>query len=217
MTTAPTEQTGQATATAPKSGPAGSEAGERYTVRQKIWKLLGNAFHIYGEHGELVGYCKQKAFKLREDFRFFTDESQSQELFSMRARQIIDWSATYDIEMPGGERLGALRRKGFSSIVRDEWKVFGPDGEQEIGRIIEDSQGMALVRRFVPFGNLVPQTFHVERGDGTTVAIFRGHFNPFVYRLGVRILVEDEHFDDLLLLGSAVLLAAIEGRQDNNG
>jgi uncharacterized protein YxjI len=194
-----------------------AEAGERYTIRQKIFKIFGDSFHIYGEDGELVGYCRMKALRLREDLRFYTDESRETELFSMRARSILDFSTTYDVAFPSGEGLGSLRRKGMRSILRDEWMLFDEAGLQ-IGRVIEDSSGAAMVRRVVPLmAMLMPQRFHLEDADGGVVAVFRTHFNPFVYRLGVRVLRDDNQIDDLLILASACLIAAIEGRQGDGG
>ena len=70
--------------------------GEKYTIRRKVFKVFGAGFHIYAADGQLAGYCKQKAFKLKEDLRVFTDESQSDELFRISARSIIDFSSTYD-------------------------------------------------------------------------------------------------------------------------
>jgi len=71
--------------------PLDQPGAERFTIRQKVFKIFGAAFHIYDQSGNVIGYCKQKAFKLREDLRFYTDESLSSELFSMRARSILDF------------------------------------------------------------------------------------------------------------------------------
>ena len=82
-----------------------------YTIRRKVFKILGGAFHIYGPAGELIGYSKQKAFKLKEDIRVFTDESCTVELLTIQARNIIDFSAAYDVTDPaGGGVIGTLRR-----------------------------------------------------------------------------------------------------------
>src|SRR5690606_32705426 len=145
--------------------------------------------------------CKQKAFKLREDMRFYTDESEANELFSMKARSILDFSTTYDVRLPTGESLGSLRRKGFKSMLRDEWAIFAPEseGEQQIGRIIEDSAGLAIARRLLgDWGGMLPQRFRIEDAGGRAIATYRTSFNPFIYKLGVTITEKDERFDDLL-------------------
>ena len=102
--------------------------GETYTIRRQVFRIFGAAFHIYGPAGPLAGYCKQKAFKLREDIRIYTDESCSTELIRIAARSILDFSTTYDILLGSGAVLGSIRRKGLkSSFVRDEWLIFDRD------------------------------------------------------------------------------------------
>ncbi|MCA9283110.1 MAG: hypothetical protein H6812_00935 [Phycisphaeraceae bacterium] len=195
--------------------------GERYTIRRKILTLVGASFHVYDPEGNVVAFCRQKAFKLREDMRLYTDESMSSELLTMKARSVIDFGATYDVTLPDGQVLGSLRRKGLKSILRDQWLVFAPGdagtkGATPIATIIEDSGFKAFSRRFVPYvGLFMPQKMHMKSADGREIATFRQHFNLFVYRLGVTIHHEDERFDDLLALAAGCLLAAIEGRQDS--
>jgi uncharacterized protein YxjI len=48
-----------------------------YLFRRKVFKIFGGAFHIYDERGNLLFYSKQKAFRIREDFRVFSDENQN--------------------------------------------------------------------------------------------------------------------------------------------
>jgi uncharacterized protein YxjI len=196
-----------------------AKAGERYTIRRQVFRLFGAGFHIYDAQGGLVGYCDQKRFRLREDLRVYTDESKSEELLRIGTEQIIDFGATYTVRVPteggaGEAEIGAFRRKGMKSFLRDEWIVMGPSGEP-VGTIREDSQFKALVRRAHELlAAMTPQAYHLRDNNGVEVATFRTHFNPFVHRLGVAIHREDEVFDDLLALAAGVLLLAIEGRQD---
>ncbi len=193
--------------------PIKAKPGEQYTIRRKILKIFGAAFHIYDEHGSVVGYCKQKAFKLKEDIRLYTDESLSEPLLTLAARSIIDFGATYDIKLPDGTQVGSLRRKGLkSTFLKDEWLIFDDEGK-EIGILKEKSWFMAFMRR----GDLsafFPQRYEFfKNGSVEPVAFVRQHFNLFVYRLGLSVLKDDEDLDELLLLGATCLIAAIEGRQ----
>lgn len=188
---------------------------ERYVVRRKVFKLAGGAFHVYDEQGAVVAYSEQKAFKLKEDIRVFADESKTRELLVIQARQIMDFSAAYDVtDSTTGEKVGALRRCGGKSILRDEWKVLSP-GDAEVATIIEDSMGYALIRRMLT--NLVPQKYDVFFPDATTgqkIANMDQQFNPFVYKLDVDLSTDPAmHFDRRLAVSAAILLAAIEGRQ----
>ena len=129
----------------------------------------------------------------------------------IKARQIIDFSAAYDVvDSKSGAKIGALRRKGFSSLIRDTWE-FLDTSDNPIGNILEDSMGMALLRRFL--SNLIPQSFHADVG-GESIASYHQNFNPFVYKL--RVLLEPgarEKIDPKLVIAGGILLAAIEGRQ----
>lgn len=195
---------------------------EQYTIRQKVFKFFGDSFHIFDAQGNIAGFCKQKFMRFREDLRFYTGEDQQTELFSMKARSIMDFSTTYDVRMPDGESMGSLRRKGFKSMLRDEWMIFD-EHENQTAIIREDSMGLAIVRRILPILSFVmPQKFEVlplEAGEPgmSPVATFRTHHSLFVYKLGVAIHADDERFDDLLILAAACLIAAIEGRQGSEG
>ena len=104
-------------------------AAVEYTIRRKVFSVLGNKFHIYDGEENLVGYSKMKAFKLKEDIRIFRDESMEEEWLKIAARSIIDFGASYDItDSKTGETLGALRRKGLKSLFRDSWEVLDADG-----------------------------------------------------------------------------------------
>lgn len=188
--------------------------GESYTIRRKVLKIFGAAFHIYNPEGVVVGYCKQKAFKLREDIRIYTDETCSREFIVIKARSIIDFSTTYDVTLGDGASLGSLRRKGLAStFLRDHWLVFNPAGTQ-IAELREQGSFLAFARRFVELISVLsPQKFTLSRADGTEVAHYRQHFNPFVYRLSIAVLRDDPEIDDLVILAAGCLIAAIEGRQ----
>lgn len=182
-----------------------------FLIRRKILTIFGAKFHIYDGDGKLVLYIKQKAFKLREDIRGYADESMQEERLLIRARQIIDFGAAYDVvDSKRNEKIGTLRRKGFKSLVRDSWE-FLDRTDRPIAQLTEDSMTLALVRRFLLA--LVPQRFRVLAGD-RTLASFRQRFNPFVYKLEVHLepAVVDT-IDPRLVVAAGILIGAIEGRQ----
>jgi hypothetical protein len=185
-------------------------AATEYTIRKKVFTLFAPKFHIYNSQGGLIGFCKQKAFKLKEDIRIFTDESMTEERMTIAARSIIDFSASYDVtESNTQNRLGALQRKGMKSLFRDEWMVLD-ENDNEIGSIKEDSMMLAMVRRYL--FNLIPQKYHLADHTGHQLAEFRAHFNPFIQKMTVTVY-PDSPIHPLLILSAGVLLVAIEGRQ----
>jgi len=188
-------------------------SGVEFTIRRKILTVFGAKFHIYKPDGGLLGFCKQKAFRLREDIRIYTDETMQKEKLRIAARQILDFSASYDVVESESERkIGTLRRKGLSSLFRDSWIVLDPQ-EAEIGRIQEDSTMLAVLRRVVDLGFWIPQTFHLYDHQSRELAQFRTHFNPFVHRMTVTVFPECP-VDPLLVLAGGLVLMAVEGRQD---
>lgn len=182
-----------------------------YLIRRKVFKLAGGAFHIFDPQGQLLMYSHMKAFKLKEDIRLFTGEDMREELLAIHARTVLDISATYDVtDSTTGQAVGALRRKGMRSLLRDEWLLLDTT-DREVGLIREDSLGKALLRRFLT--NLVPQSFEAEMA-GHKVATFRQNFNPFVLKLTVDFTPDQTRaLDRRLGLSAAILLCAIEGRQ----
>ena len=184
---------------------------KEYLIRRKILTLLGAKFHIFSADGRVIGFSKQKAFKLKEDIRIYTDESMAEERLLIKARQVIDFSAAYDVVDPAeGTKVGALRRKGFSSLVRDSWEFLDVQ-DNPIGKISEDSLLMATGGWWLVA--LIPQNYTITAGGEQEVGSYRQSWNPFVYKLSVDIRSDQTPIDPRLVLAGGVLLAAIEGKQ----
>jgi len=90
-----------------------------YVAKQALLSLFGNTFRLFNADGSLAFYVKKKAFKLKEDIVIYADEGEKEPMLRIKARSIMDISATYDItDAVTGESLGAMRRKGLKSILR---------------------------------------------------------------------------------------------------
>jgi hypothetical protein len=151
-------------------------------------------------------------FRLREDIRLYADEDKMQELLWIQARQIIDFSAAYDvIDSVQSVKVGALRRKGFRSVLRDEWEVLDAN-DVIIGKLWEDSPGKAMLRRLL-LGSFLPQSYDVLIGE-EVVAEFTQRFNLLRYEMDLDFSADSSRaFDRRLGLAAAVLLGMIEGKQ----
>lgn len=186
-----------------------------YKVCKQIFKLFGGTFRIFDSTGNLAFYTEMKAFKLKEDLTVYTSEDKSIPLLNIKARSIIDFSATYDVvDQTTQEKVGALRRKGLKSLFRDEWIILD-SLDQEIGYIKEDNHLLAFLRRlmseFLP--NLIPQSFHGEM-RGFPVCAFKQNFNPFVLKLDLDFTPDvNNMLDRRLGIAAAVVMCAIEGKQ----
>jgi uncharacterized protein YxjI len=183
----------------------------KYLLKRQALALTGK-FRFYDPNGRLVLFSEQKMFKLREDIRVYADEGKGQEILTIKARQIVDFSAAYDVvDATTNEHVGTLRRKGLQSMLRDEWEVLNPAG-QVMGTLFEDSMGLALIRRFL--ANLVPQNYDITFGQ-SRVADLKQRFNLFRYELDIDFSMDTANqLDRRLGIAAGILLAAIEGRQN---
>ena len=173
---------------------------------------IGGAFRIMTPEGKLVFYSRQKLFKLREDIRVYADIEKTKEVLCIQARQILDFSAAYDVvDSETKEKVGALRRKGFHSIMRDKWEILDKS-DNYLGKIEEDSLFKAIIRRF--FFNLLPQTYTLTSKTGKPLGAIRQIFNLFIHKFSIDFSQDKEKaLDRRLGLAGVILLLAIEGKQ----
>jgi len=184
---------------------------DQYLLKRQVFALTGK-FRFYNPSGVLLLFSEQKMFKLKEDIRLYSDETKSQELLQIKARQIVDFSAAYDvIDSATGQKIGAFRRKGFRSMLRDEWEVMDAS-DNVIGKLFEDNVSLALLRRIL-LGSLLPQNYDLYMGD-QRVGDLKQRFNPFRYELILDFSMDSIRLLDRRLgIAAGILLAAIEGRQ----
>lgn len=182
-----------------------------YLLKRQAIALTGK-FRFYDPMGNLVMFSEQKMFKLREDIRVYGDEAKTREVLSIKARQIIDFSASYDVvDTEFNQKVGALRRKGLRSLLRDEWEVLDAN-DNVIGLLFEDSMGLALLRRFL-LGAWLPQNYDITMGE-TRVADLKQNFNPIRYELNLDFSMDPTaRLDRRLGIAAGILLAAVEGKQ----
>jgi hypothetical protein len=187
---------------------------DQYLLKRQALALTG-VFRVYSPTGQMLLYSRQKMFKLREDIRVYSDEQQSQEILYIQARQILDFSAAYDVydQSMGGVLCGTLRRKGWTSLARDQWDVLDASGSP-LGVLWEDSLGLALLRRLV-LGTLLPQNYDILFGD-QRVGDLRQRFNIFRYELDLDFSMDpSRRLDRRLGIAAGILLATIEGKQSS--
>lgn len=99
---------------------------------------LASQIRITDASGQMLGYVKQKMFKLKEDIRIFTDDSQTTQIFGIKADRIIDFSAKYNFTDRNGTLLGSIRRKGMRSLWKTHYEIYD-EREQLVMEIHEES------------------------------------------------------------------------------
>jgi hypothetical protein len=183
-------------------------AVDRVVLRRKVIAIAPQ-FEIYDERGALLLYCRQKLLSLKEDIRVYADRDRQHEIMTIRARQIIDFSAAYDVvDTQQDVKVGALRRRGLRSIVRDKWEILDPT-DQLIGQVEET--GSALLRRILTF---LPQRFAITVGQHRA-GIVKQSWSPFVFKAWMDLSADGpRNLDRRLAMAAGLLLMAIEGRQN---
>ncbi len=130
------------------------------------FKLLALASQIYirDANGNLIGYVKQKLFKLKEDINIFADESQSKLLFNIKADRIIDFSARYNFTSSSGQFIGSIKRQGMRSVWKARYEISDANNQQVL-QINEE--------------NAWTKVFDALVGEVPVVGMFTGYlFNP---------------------------------------
>jgi len=187
---------------------------DQWLCRRKILAFVGK-ITVADESGAVVAFSRQKAFRLREEIRVFSDESEGTPLLLIKARNIIDFGATFDVTTPDGTVVGALRRKGFKSMLKDQWLVLGP-GDSVDGSLDEVGRGAALARRFIPFFAWFVSQDYTMTSNGSQIAAFQRNRNPFVSRLAVQITPRTPRPQRVLAFAAAVLMLIIEGKENSD-
>jgi hypothetical protein len=183
---------------------------QMYLLKRQVFALTGK-FRFYDPMENLIMFSEQKMFKLKEDIRVYSYENKTQEVLSIQARQIIDFSAAYDVvDTAMNQKVGTLRRKGWSSMLRDEWEVLD-ENDNQLGVLFEDSMGLAMLRRFL-LGNWLPQNYDITFGE-QRVADLKQRFNLFRYELDIDMSMNMGRLDPRMGIAAGILLAAVEGRQ----
>jgi hypothetical protein len=194
---------------------------DRFLVDQLI-RPMANLYRVtplaLGETpaGGPVAYVRQKKLAIKEDIRFYADENETQELFRLKARSMLDIGGSrYDVFV-GEERIGFLWHKFRESLLRSTWHIGGAD-EQEVALARERSTAGAIARRlvdFVPYiGGYVPIPYNFEfLVDGQVVGGMDRKFkvrDQYVLDLSVD---RERTIDRRVAIALAIALDALQNR-----
>ena len=141
---------------------------DRFEIEQLIRPMV-NLYRISSPGGP-VAFVRQKRMALKEDIRFFAREDESEELFRIKARSMMEFGGRYDVTSADGARIGVLEKVFAKSLLRSTWRVLD-ETEQELAVVQERSLLAAIVRRVidaVPYGDFIPIVFHftIDTADG---------------------------------------------------
>jgi uncharacterized protein YxjI len=150
---------------------------DRFLLRQRFAPVINRyEFHLPdGDNGVGPAFCfaEQRRFTFKEDIRFYADDSKTQELMRIKARQRFDPRARYDVTDASGAKIGEIQKVFGKSLLRSTYALFNASGD-EVAEARERSLGVALFRRligFIPYVDAVadwlpiPYHFDFRRGD----------------------------------------------------
>lgn len=179
----------------------------QYRIRKKVIALT-NQYWIEDWSGKTLGYSRQKLIRIKEDIRVFTDESMSAEIFRIQQENIMDsWGTFSIIDSSTGSVVGKLRRSLASNYVWDEYQLLDANGKQ-FGKIAERA-GRGLTRKFVPFGNLVPQHMCLEV-NGQLVCEIKQQFKIVGDTWEVDLSAMPGYLDRRIILASMLMMGMVE-------
>jgi uncharacterized protein YxjI len=151
---------------------------DRYLVDQLV-RPIANLYRVtplaVGETPTQgpVAFVRQRKLAIKEDIRFFADESESQELFRIKARSILDTGGSrYDVTSADGTPIGVLHHQFGKSLLRSTWSIQDPAGS-EVAVARERNPVTAVLRRVIDFagdwGALVPIPYNFDILGGQDV------------------------------------------------
>ncbi len=185
---------------------------ERYHIKRKIMQAFGATLYLYGPDEQLVMWGQRKAFKIKDDLRFYADDTQSQEIIRVAARNILDFSSAFDVfDSQSNQKIGAFKRKGLkSALVQDTWLILDTE-DREVGQVQEDSAFLGMLRRYVDYVSLIlPQKYTATLGT-VTIGHYTRHKNFMSSRMDLDFSADTNgQFDRRLGLAMAMLLEAVE-------
>jgi uncharacterized protein YxjI len=196
-------------------------AYDRFLVDQLV-RPIANLYRVTplaaGEApaGPPVAYVRQKKLALKEDIRFYADEGETQELFRIAARSVLDIGGSrYDV-LAGADRIGVLWHKLKESLLRTTWHVGGAN-EEEVAIARERSLFGAIARRVVDFvpdvGGWIPIPYNFEfLVDGRVVGGMERKFklrDQYVLDLSGDA---DRKIDRRVAIALAIALDALQNR-----
>jgi hypothetical protein len=165
--------------------------------------------------GQPLAFVRQKKLAIKEDIRFFADETEAEELFRIKARAVFEVRGRYDVTTPEGERIGLVEKVFGISLVRSTWRIYDAN-EQQVALAQEKSIPLAVLRRvidLVPYGTLIPIVFQFTiLMDGREVGELR---RPIGLRDRYLLKLDgdpDRRIDRRVAVALAIALDALQSR-----
>lgn len=192
-----------------------------YPINLSFKKLaLASQIYIRDANGTLLGYVKQKLFKLKEDINVFSDETQTQIRFNIKADRVIDFSARYNFTDGSGRTIGSIKRQGMRSIWKANYEISDANGNPALNineengwvKVIDSLVGeIPIVGMFT--GYMFHPTYLVTKTNGTAIARLAKQAAFFEGKFELSPLAQlNSEEESLVLLGVLAMTLLERGR-----
>lgn len=173
----------------------------KYVLKQKA---VRNAYKLYDSDENEILNTKQKLLKMKEEFPF--NDSDGNEVFTVKAEQVMDIAGDYAITDSGtGEKIAVLKKE-FSILVH-KWRVQDAEGN-DIALIQSRGKFVGLMRSLSDIAQLFPHRYTIENAEGEQIGTIQGKFS---LRDRYEIELDEEIENKESILAAAVTIDALEG------
>ncbi len=186
------------------------------------FKILALASQIYirDASGGLIGYVKQKMFKLKENIEIYSDENKSELIYTIKADRILDFSANYSFTDVNGKSIGSIRRKGMRSILKAHYLIFDSN-QQQVFEVHEENAWIKVIDALVGevpvvgmfTGYLFNPAYLVTRMNGNTVVRVQKQPAFFEGKFQIELKEQMSESDEELILLSNLMMVLLERRR----
>lgn len=181
---------------------------------------FSNDFVAKDANGSTIAYVREKMLKLIDEVQVFADESRSQQNYTIKANQWLDFSASYKFTDYNGLEIGSIARKGWASLWKANYEIF--DEQQQKDLFVKEENPLAkvfdsLLGEVPILGMLTGYFFHpsycVSRPDGTLVARLIKEPSLFGQKFTIEKLNNFEKGEEQRILLGLMMMILLERRR----
>ena len=181
---------------------------------------FSNDFITKDANGMTVAYVRQKMLKLIEEVHVFSDESRSEQIYTIKANKWLDFSASYAFTDRNGKDIGRVARKGWASLWKANYDIFD-DLQMKVLHVREENPWAKVFDSMlgeVPIlGLLTGYFFHpsycVARPDETKIVRLRKVKSLFGRKFAIEKLAEFEKGEEERILLGLMMMILLERRR----
>jgi uncharacterized protein YxjI len=181
---------------------------------------LHNDFTATDAIGNTRAFVKQKLFKFKEHVKVFTDDSQTELKYEIKANKWLDFNTSYSFTDTTGKPTGRIVRKGWRSIWKAAYLIYDENDNQDL--IIQEKNAWVKVwdslLSEVPIlgiftGYFFNPSYTLSRPDGTLVCYFKKEASFFGRNFTLHKEAPFETGEEERILLSMMMMVLLERRR----